>query len=235
MIRVRWPLFIRKTHKWLSLVLGIQVVLWTLTGFYMVVVHIDHIRGDHLVRPAMATPFRTDQMVPPAGIVADHPEAREVRLQRLFGDPVWRVEAGASTFLIDAESGTRLPDLTEEQVRARALEIYTGSEPIAAVRLLSEAPMELKSRTPPFWQVEFEKWNRPVLYISPTTGELISKRHMLWRVFDFAWMLHIMDYENRTDVNNPLLRIATWSAVLLALSGAWLLFWSFPRKKRRKT
>mgnify|MGYP003339799900 CR=1 FL=1 len=49
-------------------------------------------------------------------------------------------------------------------------------------------------------------------------GEIVSRRHALWRVFDFAWMLHIMDYEARTNVNNPLLRIATLSAAAMALS-----------------
>src|SRR3546814_10368328 len=84
----------------------------------------------------------------------------------------------------------------------------------------------MQSRKPPFWQVEFEGWNRPTLYLSPSTGELISRRHTLWRVFDFVWMLHIMDYDERTDVNNPLLRIATWSAFAMAISGACLLIWS---------
>lgn len=82
--------------------------------------------------------------------------------------------------------------------------------------------------------MEFEGWNRPTLYLSPATGELISRRHALWRVFDFAWMLHIMDYDERTDVNNPLLRVATWSAFAMALTGAWLLIWSFQRRKGKK-
>src|SRR3546814_18376648 len=90
------------------------------------------------------------------------------------------------------------------------------------------------SDLPPYWQVEFEGWNRPTLYLSPQTGELISRRHALWRVFDFALMLHIMDYDERTDVNNPLLRVATWSAFAMALTGAWLLLWSFKRPQRKK-
>ena len=77
--------------------------------------------------------------------------------------------------------------------------------------------------------------SRPTFYADPATGEIVSRRHALWRVFDFAWMLHIMDYDARTDVNNPLLRITTLSAAAMALSGAWLLYWSFPRKKRRRT
>ena len=45
-------------------------------------------------------------------------------------------------------------------------------------------------------------------------------------------MFHIMDYDDRQDVNNPLIRIFTWMAVATAATGAWLLLYSF-RKKRR--
>ena len=120
------------------------------------------------------------------------------------------------------------------KVGEQARRIYTGEGKIVSVQLLAKAPQEMQSRKPPYWQVEFEGWNRPTLYLSPQTGELISRRHALWRVFDFAWMLHIMDYDERTDVNNPLLRVATWSAFAMALTGAWLLIWSFPRRKRKK-
>lgn len=121
---------------------------------------------------------------------------------------------------------------TEQEIRALARRIYAGKGDIVAVNLLTKAPLEMQSRKPPYWQVEFAGWNRPTLYLSPSTGELISRRHALWRVFDFAWMLHIMDYQGRTNVNNPLLRVATWSAFAMALSGALLLIWSFRRSKK---
>ena len=231
---IRWPLFVRRTHKWLALAVGVQALLWTLTGFYMVVVHIDTIHGDHLVRSPVTQPFDLDGLAAPSKVVAAAPGVSEIRLQRFFGQPVWRAETPEGARLFDARSGAPLPALTESQVREQARRIFTGDGKIVSVRLLTEAPQEMQARKPPYWQVEFEGWNRPTLYLSPATGELISRRHALWRVFDFAWMLHIMDYDERTDVNNPLLRVATWSAFAMALSGAWLLIWSFQRRKRKK-
>ena len=231
---IRWPLVIRRTHKWLALLVGVQVLLWTLTGVYMVTVHIDTIHGDHLVRSPMVEPFDLAGLASPSQIVAAAPGASEVRLQRHFDKPVWRAETPDGPRLFDAASGLALPDPTEAQIRTLAQRIYTGDGKIVSVRLLTTAPQEMQSRKPPFWQVEFEGWNRPTLYLSPKTGELISRRHALWRVFDIAWMLHIMDYEERTDVNNPLIRVATWSAFAMAISGAWLLVWSFKRRKKKK-
>lgn len=234
MAKIRWPLVARRTHKWIALFVGVQVVLWTLTGFYMVVVHIDTIHGDHLVRAPVATPYDLAGLKPPSRIVAAAPGTTEVRLQRRAGQPVWRAETPEGAALFDAKTGARLAPPTERQIRALARSYYTGSDAIVSTRLLTEAPLEMQSRKPPYWQVEFEGWNRPTLYLSPVTGELISRRHNLWRAFDFAWMLHIMDYQDRTNVNNPLLRVATWSALAMALSGAWLLVWSFPKRKKNK-
>ena len=225
---------VRRTHKWLALFVGLQVVLWTVTGFYMVVVHIDTIHGDHLVKAAPAPAIATAGILPPARIAAAVPGASEVRLQQRLGRPVWRVqgEAGASAF--DARTGAALADLSEDEVRQIAAGLYSGEAKIVRATRLTAPVQEMGKRKPPYWQVEFEGWNRPTLYIAPLTGELIAKRHLLWRVFDVAWMLHIMDYDERSDVNNPLLRVATWSALAMALSGAWLLLWSFPKRRKKK-
>lgn len=72
---IRWPLVIRRTHKWLALIVGVQVLLWTLTGFYMVAVHIDIIHGDDLVRPPVVAPIDLASFVPPARIVQSAPDA----------------------------------------------------------------------------------------------------------------------------------------------------------------
>jgi hypothetical protein len=62
----------------------------------------------------------------------------------------------------------------------------------------------------------------------------VSRRHELWRIFDFLWMLHIMDYETRDNVNNWLLRGFTLLAFTTALSGTWLLWFAFPRRRRKE-
>ncbi len=46
-------------------------------------------------------------------------------------------------------------------------------------------------------------------------------------------MFHIMDYENRTDFNNNLLRLAALIGLGMSLSGVWLLFYSFTRRKKK--
>jgi uncharacterized iron-regulated membrane protein len=223
----------RKTHKWLGLFLGLQVVVWSLSGLYMTVVHIDTIHGDHLIREKQPAMVDADTLADPISVAAAH-ESQSIRLGSMRGKPVYVVKAEAGEQALDARTGQEVAAPSEQEIRAIAAATYTGKEPIASARLITDIPGEIRGRKPPLWRVEFDQWNKPTLYFSPVTGELLSRRHELWRVFDFVWMLHIMDYDERENVNNTLLRVFTWVAVLMALSGAWMLLYAFPRKKKKK-
>lgn len=231
---IRVPVLARKTHKWLGLVIGLQVVIWSLSGLYMTVVHIDTIHGDHLVRemPTMSAEARA--LVDPLAIATSN-DAQSFRLAWVRDQPAYVLATAGEEKATDAISGKPVAPLTEAEIRTLARSTYTGSDDIASASLITEIPGEIRGRKPPLWRVEFAHWNKPTLYLSPATGELLSRRHELWRVFDFVWMLHIMDYDERENVNNWLLRPFTWGAVLMALSGIWLLFYSFHRKKKKAT
>lgn len=222
----------RKTHKWLGLFLGVQVVIWSLSGLYMTVVHIDTIHGDHLVRQPQPEGANAMALTDPLAL-ASSAGAQDVRLTWFGGRPVYVLTGASGEQMRDAIDGRGIARPSEPQIRALARAIYTGGEPIASAKLITDIPDEIRGRKPPLWRVEFAHWNKPTLYLSPTTGELVSRRHELWRIFDFVWMLHIMDYDERENVNNPLLRVFTWGALLLSLSGAWLLFYTFPKKKKK--
>lgn len=227
---MRLPALARTTHKWIALIVGIQAVFWTLSGLYMTAVHIDIIHGDHLVRTIEPRPIALAGLVDPTALVPGGTKA--VRLETQLGQPVYIVDAVPGRMLFDAQTGALLSPLDEDAARDRALAHYAGAGGLVASELLDVAPMEIQGRPVPIWRFEFDGWWRPTLYISPQTGELVAKRHDLWRTFDFVWMFHIMDYEARTNVNNLLLRTATWMAVATSATGAWLLLYSFRRRRR---
>ena len=52
---------------------------------------------------------------------------------------------------------------------------------------------------------------------------MIARRNDVWRLYDFFWMLHIMDYRERSNFNHPLVIAASAGAVLLTLTGLVLL------------
>jgi uncharacterized iron-regulated membrane protein len=223
----------RKTHKWLGLFIGLQVVIWSLSGLYMTVVHIDTIHGDHLIRPLPQKSVEAASLADPLTVLRAN-QGQSVRLAWVRGRPAYVVKGDTGETVVDAANSKPVPPPTQAEIRSIAKATYTGSEPIASTQLITDIPGEIRGRKPPLWRVEFDHWNKPTLYFSPPTGELVSRRHELWRIFDFVWMLHIMDYNERENVNNPLLRTFTWGAVLMAFSGTWLLLFAFPKKRKKK-
>lgn len=228
-----FSLTLRRIHKWLALLLGVQALIWSLSGLYMTVVHIDIIHGDHFIRSAGPRPLDLSRLADPVALAAD-PQVQSVRFHWLLDRPTYILMTRQGARLVDAATGRPIVPPSETLIRQLADHWFTGEGRLLSARLIDEIPGEIRGREPPVWRVDFEGWDKPTLYFSPETGELLSRRHELWRVFDFLWMLHIMDYETRDNVNNPLLRTLTWAAALMALSGASLLLYSFRRRKRRK-
>jgi uncharacterized iron-regulated membrane protein len=229
---MRTHVIARKTHKWFGLFVGLQVVVWSLSGLYMTIVHIDTIHGDQLVREASSPGVHAGALRDPLALAARE-KASSIRLAWVDERTIYVTEGPSGERAFGATSAKRLNPPNEQAIRALASSYYTGPESIASAELIADVPGEIRGRTPPLWRVEFDHWNSPTFYLSPVTGELLSRRHELWRVFDFVWMLHIMDYDERENVNNSLLRVFTWGAVLMALSGIWLLFHAFPKRKKK--
>ena len=224
----------RKIHKWFALVLGIQLFLWALSGFYMVAVHIDIIHGDMLVRNMQSNVIHDDRLhVPLETLAVLHPDAQSITLEAMMDQPVYRIR-GNSTLLLDAHDGRQLSPLNEQTAIQIARYHYKGEGNIRHVELLeNDPPTELQTRPLPLWRVDFDDvWNSS-FYIDPYTSKFETRRHTLWRVFDFLWMLHVMDYDEREDINNTVLRLFSVLGVFLGLGGVWLLFYSFNKKKNQ--
>ena len=232
-LRFRPHVLSRRTHKWLALIVAVQAVIWTVSGLYMTSVHIDIVHGDHFIRGQEPKPVAAAEIVSPVTAAAAFPDASKVRLAWLLDRPVYVVNTRAEERLVDVRTGASLPPPSREQIREAAEYWFTGPEKLVRLELINEIPGEVRGRKPPLWRAEFGGWNKPTLYFSPATGQLVTRRHELWRIFDFVWMLHIMDYETRDNVNNWLLRGFTLLALTTVISGAWLLWFAFPRRRRK--
>lgn len=220
----------RRAHKWFALIIGVQALLWSIGGLYMTVMSIDFIHGDHLNHVAAPPLPKAGSLIDPAVIAASYPAMTGFRLKRFLDEPVYEVQHAAGVDLVDAVSGRRIGPIDEEKARRLALSTYQGDAALVSLQLLDKAPQEVGTRPVPMWQARFDDSGNTALYFSPQTGNLLATRHTYWRVFDFLWMLHIMDYEERSDVNNTVLRIAASLGLLFMLSGVWLLFYSFHRR-----
>src|SRR3990170_5087145 len=230
---MRPALLSRTLHKWLGLVVGIQLVFWTISGFYMVVVDLDFIHGDSLVRNLRVPLGEEKSRVTFSDVVQRFEGVTAVSLRALPGKaaPLYEVTTRTGKVLVEATTGQQISPLSQDVVSDLSRQYYAGSGQLASLTLIErDAPMEIQTRPLPLWRADFDDWLQTSLYVHPDTGVLVTRRHRFWRWFDFVWMFHIMDYENRTDMNNGLLRTATIAGLVTVSSGCWLLYFSFRRR-----
>jgi hypothetical protein len=233
---VRFRRQLRQFHRWVGLLVGVQVVLWVLGGLVMSALHLDAVRGEHA--RAQVAPVTLDpgaRFMPLGELLRDTrlAGATAATLQTWQGRAVYKIERPQGTQLVDAIDGRLLSPLDEAAARAVAAADYSGDGSILAVEWVDVAEgggVEYRGRDLPLWRVRFADARDTTLYVSPRDGAVVARRNDLWRTFDFVWMLHIMDYDEREDFNHPLLIATAATALLFVISGIFMLVFSFRRR-----
>ncbi|MEK7264672.1 MAG: hypothetical protein AAB227_01110, partial [Pseudomonadota bacterium] len=87
--------FIQSAHRWLGLALGLQLVIWTMSGVVMSLLPIGHVRGENMIAYAAPPELKIQNYYPPAGVLAEVEGAREATLKSWLGREVYVVK-GAS-------------------------------------------------------------------------------------------------------------------------------------------
>jgi hypothetical protein len=228
--------FFRKIHRWLGLLMALQIIAWMASGLWFSMVPIEVIRGEHLTHPPQELDLKGfDGLACPAAVqealdrhFAGPWTLSSMGLVRLDGKVYWRVAgqfAGQSfTRLVPGDGQGVVPMLTEAAADRRARSwLLTPLEPSVVEWIDAVEPdSEIRGHALPLWKVGFVQPESLNLYLDPWTGEILARRTDRWRVFDFFWMLHIMDFESRDDFSHPLLQIAAALGLIIALSGVVL-------------
>jgi uncharacterized iron-regulated membrane protein len=210
-------------HKWLALLIGIQIVFWVVSGLFFTLFPIEQIRSEHLIRPA--TPQAVDTSALPSFAALRGPSGElptKLTLERRTSGQVVVAEFGdAHPSLYDATDLRRLSPLSADQAQAIArAHVTLSSEPVGVERI-TEALPEYRGALPA-WRVQFADGGLSV-YVAENTGAVTARRSDLWRVYDTLWALHIMDWENHEDFNHPLIVIVTWLTLLSVIAGVVLI------------
>ena len=116
--------------------------------------------------------------------------------------------------------------------------VFSSQPSAVSVELLEDdPPAEYGDKPMPVYRVVLDHPKSPHIYVSPVTGEILSRRNSRWRLFDFFWMLHIMDYRQREDFNHWLLTAMSVLAIVTSASGLALwgtrVRWRRPKRQAR--
>lgn len=216
------PLTAAKFHRRLMQILLLPMAIWFISGAYFVWMDLGFIRGDHY-QPHSPDFLRPQQIrLTIVELQRRFPDATGIELTNIAGTPYYRLR-GEQPLLVNAITGRAQQQITKSMAMTVAAAHVPEHYQITKVRAITtKAPQELSSCHLPVWQLQFDNLWATHLYVSMATGEVVTRRHELWRAFDLFWRLHIMDYDDGADVDNPLLLITALLAFVASLSGFYL-------------
>lgn len=226
---------LRLLHKWIGLIIGIQLLLWTLSGAMMAILPMGDVAGAEARTPPTARLLPGSDAWPAIRQQLANQPITGVSLRPLLNVLVLEIGTADGVQLFDAATGRPVP-VNAQLARKVASGAYPGTAQIRNVEALPELTLAVREHQLPIWRVDFADEQNSSFYVSGSTGALLERRNDTWRVWDFFWMLHIMDYTGRTSFNHPLIWLFGFAAVWLAITGFWLLFrtgWRSDFKARR--
>ena len=218
MARQRMMLRFARWHIWLGWLVGLPILMWTVTGLVMIARPLEEVRGDDL-RPEPAPLAIGAYAMPDFG----EPVSELQLVQQAIG-PVWIVTtAEGARRRYFAPDATLLPPVIVSEARQIAGHVYAGKARLETVAYIpyDEVPIELR-RPVNAWRLHYSDDTN--LYLEAATGDLLAVRTPGWRIYDFAWGLHIMDPQTREDTHHPLIVVFTVLSVIGATLGCILLF-----------
>ncbi|NND83483.1 MAG: hypothetical protein HKN50_13730 [Gammaproteobacteria bacterium] len=223
-------MILRKLHKWLAIIIGLQVLIWVSSG--MIISLLDHhiASGDKTRKsvPSLHPLGSVNGLIPVARLPIDHSAIQAIALQRIQQQLVYRIDQGSGQTLFNALSGEPF-SITREHAESQALASYTGAGSLQILALLPDGHIEAQGHGV-VWRADFDDEIATRVYIADSDGAVVAHRNRHWRIVDFLLMLHFMDYARTHNFNNPQIIAIGFAAFWLALSGLILVKRSFRKR-----
>ena len=216
---------IRKAHRHLGLFLGIQFLLWTLSGLYFSWTNIDEIHSDQY-KNLKYEPKAFDSLISPSLLNLSAPiqtiEIRDLNLQ-----PYYFVNKKA---LYHARSGQLKGELTKDEAVYIAGNSMKKELEVSNIKKITKTGnhLEYRIRLLPAYVITYKTIDHLKTYVSIVDANFQTVRHRSWRWFDFLWMTHTMDYQGRDDINTSPLSVFSLLGLIAVLSGFLLWYVSCP-------
>lgn len=224
---------IRKSHRYLGIFLGVQFLLWTISGMYFSWTDIDEIHGDQFIyNDSSKKAF--DSLLSPTQIVGDA-KVKSIELRVINDQPYYWIN---EEVLYNAQNGEYKSEINKSDAVDIAQNYVKAGFAINEVFRITNVGKhhEYRGRPLPAYVVSYEHPENLKAYISAKDGRFQRVRHRSWRWFDFLWMTHTMDFEGRDNFNTLLLKVFSLLGLITVLSGFVLWFASSPTiRKIKKT
>ncbi|WOD44164.1 PepSY domain-containing protein [Hwangdonia lutea] len=233
MVNRHTALKIRKTHRYLGLFLGIQFLIWTISGLYFSWTNLDEIHGDHFKKEK---PLQTEfNNLIGTNHLENEQNIKSLELLEIDSNPYYWING---EHLYHAITGDKKEGITEKEAIKVAERFMLSDLEVENIRKIEsvDAHHEYRGKPLPAFEISYKTDENLKAYVAINNGAFQTVRHRDWRWFDFLWMTHTMDYQGRDNFNTFVLRAFSLLGLITVLSGFLLWFTSSTsvRKLRKK-
>ncbi len=171
--------YVRKAHRYLGVIIGIQFLCWTLGGLYFSWTDIDDIRGDHFLKstsPPIATTLKGIHDIDPTLPVSS------LHLRFILGEPYYWLN---QQHLMHAQTGQPKAAITKAEALQISQSHLQETRPVKRIHYLTEVGPhhEYRGRPMPVWAIEYQGRDKLTTYVSARDGSFQRVRHRSWRWF----------------------------------------------------
>jgi uncharacterized iron-regulated membrane protein len=193
---------IKSLHKWLSLLVFIQLFIWLGTGLFFNLMDHDKARGNQYKKAIVSQQVDFQRLLNPDLIIANSTlPVSEVALIQRLGNPYYLLTHQKGLYshfnshysLVDAYTGEALVIDVHTAVKL-AKATYQGASAIGGVFKLESPMADMPKERNTTWQVNFLDDLNTSVYVDASSGRLVGHSNDDKRFVDLFFMLHFMDY-----------------------------------------
>ncbi|MEZ4810624.1 MAG: PepSY domain-containing protein [Allomuricauda sp.] len=229
MVKRNTAIKIRKVHRYLGIFLGIQFLMWTISGLYFSWTDIDEIHGDQYKQlPPQKMSFSN---LSGTANLKGAEKIQSMQLLEIAGQPYYWINGES---LYNAQTGEQKQNITEEEALEVAARHMRPDLKVSAIKIIDKVgpQHEYRERPLPAYEISYATKDDLKAYVAFKNGAFQTVRHQSWRWFDFLWMTHTMDYKGRDDINTVALRSFSLLGLVTVLSGFLLWFTTSPTLRK---
>ena len=207
---------VRVFHKYLSLIISIQLLLWTISGIYFAFNKIELVRGEQYIIKDKPSSIEINNLNISSNV-------KNIEIFKRLNQWVVKAEMDAG-FKYQDLLGNEVYELSPNEA-IEVVKLKTILSPIDAIKINeSSSRSEFRGRSLPIYKIKTDSSDDTNVYVDVMSGKIVAIRSDSWRVWDFLWGAHIIDYRQRDNINNILLKIFSVLALFSSLSGIALFF-----------
>jgi len=223
--------WIRKIHKWASVIIGIQFLLWLLSGIYFNLM--DHTKAaGHTFRSHThhQAEVINNELVELKYVATQFKPSISITPTYLLGQPYYLLTHEKGLYkgfknhytLVDAYTGEQVK-IDSDFASKLAKQSYSGPSDISSIKLMQPPIEDFPKQKNASWRINFVNDINTSVYIEAESGRLVGHSDDDKRFADIFFMLHFMDYGNEGSFNNIQIILFAFITLWLSLTG---LIWT---------